>query len=658
MTERQHSFFVIPTVHPAFALRGNEAWTAVIEKDLERAFRVAKMGWRYEPEIVIGHPQGNFPVAIRRLEAFFRTLDLSPNAQPISVDTETDGRDQHTCHLRAIAFSQIGTLRAASIAYSRGVWGTEAFNWIRSWLFAILASPTSKVAQNWPFDKPVLDRHGLSPRGQLLDTLPAHHTIESDLPHDLGFIAQRWLDVDPWKRAFDEQQKKSGKKWHDADWNPLLLYNGRDALETGRLWPVLTNEIQTNVPRGFDILGVQLWAVDLATRMSKVGLPLHEPTRQQLSTELHAKVDRAVALIRATMSWPEFNPRRKADRRELLYRRLGLQVRKYTPKNSEPSTSYKAIVEHAHIPAVRALIEHDETASLLSNVVDKYVLLPDGRLHVTWNTTGTDGSRWSSSPNLQNWPKFPINVRNLVQAPPGRVFVIADYAQLELRILAAFAGAQQLLRLFKSGEDAHGYVATQVFGERFTNADPRTKKALRDLTKRVVYGMQYGAGAPKVLMVLMEDKRVSVEVRSLLNIKIVDRVMRTFLALNPEVNGWRDRTLDHANRLGFLQVPPFGRVRRFLALPIDGPKAWNWPIQTCGHDFLLRAMYIVDCQRPPTAHILTDGHDEMVVECNEQDGARVKELVERAMYSKLDGPGGPVDLIADARVGRSWAETT
>lgn len=651
--------YVVPTVHPAFALRGNEAWLAVIEKDLERAFRIAKHGWSYDPEIIIGVPHAGqtFEATIQKLQAFFASLDLRQDAPPIAFDTETDSKDQYTCNLRAISFAQVGSGRTCAIAYSKSVWGSAAFAWIHNWLQKILASRVIKLVHNRCYDDPVVRRHGLPLNGLIIDTLPMHHTVESDLPHDLGFIAQRWLDVPCWKPAFNEEQKKANRKWSDAEWVSLLKYNALDSYNTAGIYTVLNREIHENVPGGPGVLPLQLWFVDLAVRMSQAGLPIDEADRQQLSNELHEKRDKATEIVRSTLNWPEFNPRKPAHRRELLYTRLQLPVRKYTPKKAEPSTSFKAIVEHAGVPAVRALIEHDEAAALLSNVVDKYAMLPGGRLHITWNTTGTDGSRASSSPNLQNWPKFPVNVRRLAKAPPGRIFVGADYSQLELRILAAFAGARQLLKLFREGADAHAYMAEQVFGPRFTQAEPKIRKVLRDLTKRVVYGMQYGAGPETIFRVLREDKRLSIEVRSLLNIKLVAKVRDTFLEVNPEVVEWRDRTLDQVNTHGFITIPPLGRTRRFLALPVDGPKAWNWPIQVCGHDHLMLAMYRIDAHKPARSDILVDGHDSVLLECDEADGDEVVKLVNRAMTCKLDGPAGPVDLVAEASKGRTWANT-
>ena len=166
--------------------------------------------------------------------------------------------------------------------------------------------------------------------------------------------------------------------------------------------------------------------------------------------------------------------------------------------------------------------------------------------------------------------------------------------------------------------------------------------------------MAYGAGAETVFRVLIEDKRLDIEVRSMLTQKLVSTVMATFFKVNPEVLTWRDGVVDEINTTGMITFPPLWRTRRFLSIPVPPQKCFNISIQCAGHDALMLAMHKVAAGIPNNARLLLDGHDSLVVECDKVDADRVCQLIDLAMPIDLDGPAGPVRLTAKASVAESW----
>jgi len=244
----------------------------------------------------------------------------------------------------------------------------------------------------------------------------------------------------------------------------------------------------------------------------------------------------------------------------------------------------------------------------------------------------------------------------MAQAPPGRIFVQADMAQLEYRIIAALAGSARLLKIFRDKLDAHIDMARFVFGEDyFDSLPPDVQENLRTIVKRVVYALGYGAMPKRITMSLREDRKMPIDVRALIDFTRVSDIWNGFFRRNPEIHGWRNSLLQFVDENGYLEIPPLGR-RRYFPLPADRNKVFNWPVQTLGSDIVNLALSRVDDRLPANAWPLIHGHDSGLWECDEVDGAEVAHIVEEEFEYELNGPAGPVRLYAEAEIVRAWYE--
>lgn len=648
---------VLPTFHPATVLHGSGEAAPIIEIDLARARKLAEHGfvdslrriivWAddEDPEI----KARNIARRVRDAIVWMDALPRSPDAPPVALDLETTGLDATTCQIRSCALSPMGADYGISFPLDQAIAQPHRANlWaaLRRWLDSL----APKLIQNVAFDIVVLTARGAKVRGAVWDLLPLHQVACPELEHSLEFIAAQYNDVTSWKEDFRRVARRKSTPVKD-----LLLYNSEDAIQTQRAFPHVWRQIQDeDLARVAEVVnGCAL----LSCRMSLAGVFVHEPTRKRLADELQQARDRSIERIKSALGKPDWNLHRDPDRRLLLYDYLKLPVLEYTEARSEPSTARSAYATSLHLPLVLDFLRANERHKLLSTFVAKLPTRVDarGRVHPSWNVTGTKGGRWSSAaPNMQN---VPMELRGMFQAPPGRVLVGGDSNAIELRIQAAFAGAKKLIERFRAKIDVHTESTREIFGAAlFDTLDALARKGLRVLTKRVAYASCYGADSDTIHDNLQQDPKLPVEARALLTSERVDAILRGFYINNPEIVDYHDELLAFANTHGYLVFPPLGRKNFFPVVPVDRNACFNRPIQGAAGDYMNLSLRRAEAALPVNALILLNVHDQMVVECDEDDGDRVKSIVEESMNFEVPGPAGIVELLAEAKIGRTWAE--
>lgn len=640
---------VVPALHPAFIMRGQERMLLTLIEDLARAKRVSTEGFHPNDHVYICTPaQGPTYLA----EALQQLRHWRETKTPCAIDVETTGAarsdalDTFKCSLRTVAVSGYGSDTAVAIPV-----GTVLDNATRRQFLDELAGlctdvTVPKIFHNFSFDTTVLWRHGITVAGQIYDTVILHHVVEPELDHNLGFVGQFYLDTVAWKEIYRDLERK-------ATLEDLLLYNGLDALRTQQLLGPLCR--QTQERQLWPVVAAQTKWAYVARRMHHTGLPFHQSTWDECFKLTKTKHDAALEELRSYAGDPEFNPRKPLQARRYLYEKVHLPVRKRTKKTREPSTAIKAVLDFMHDPRVRSYVRWFEAASDLSALEGyRKRVHPDGRLRPSWNPTAQVGSRFgSTNPNLQN---VPAHLRKIFRAPPGRKFVQADEEQLEYRLIAVLAGAKRLLEIFNTpGQDAHIEMARFVFGPSFDQMPLDKRKAIRTIVKRVVYALNYGAGPLKIVMSVREDRRLPIDVRALVTLPRVQKIHDGFFAANPEIKTWRENLLLQVDATGFIEIPPLGR-RRYFTRPADRNKVFNWPVQTFGSDMVNLALSAIEDRLPLTARPLVHGHDAGLWECDESDALLVKQIVEEEMRFDLTGPAGPVTLIAEAEIVQAWYE--
>ena len=302
---------------------------------------------------------------------------------------------------------------------------------------------------------------------------------------------------------------------------------------------------------------------------------------------------------------------------------------------------------------MEAVLDYRQLAKLKSTYVDGLtkVIAADGRIHTSFQNTVTATGRLSSTePNLQNIPvrtELGAELRKMFVAPAGRVLVDADYSQIELRLLAHIAGDEHMIAAFRTGEDIHTVTASQVFGvppEQVTHEMRRRAKAVN-------FGIVYGISD----FSLAQDIGVSRQEAA----DYMNKYLNTFSG----VRDYMEHVKEQAKADGYVSTL-MGR-RRWLPelkstnynLRAFGERvALNMPIQGTAADVMKLAMIRVARRLKAEglqAQLILQVHDELIVECPQEEADQVKAL----LTQEMEGAGNfSVPLVAEAGSGRSWAE--
>ncbi len=337
---------------------------------------------------------------------------------------------------------------------------------------------------------------------------------------------------------------------------------------------------------------------------------------------------------------------------KILFDKLGLPPVKKTKTGYSTNAEVLEKLRGQH-PIIDKILEYRQYTKLKSTYVDGLgkVIAPDGRIHTSFQNTVTATGRLSSTePNLQNIPvrtELGAELRKMFVAPAGKVLVDADYSQIELRLLAHIAGDEHMIEAFRTGEDIHTVTAAQVFG---VPVDQVTKH-MRSSAKAVNFGIVYGISA----FSLSQDIGVpTYEAKE---------YIEKYFARFSGVHAYMTDVVNRAKADGYVSTL-FGRRRwlpelkssNFNTRSFGERVALNMPIQGTAADIMKLAMIHVHSrlrEEGLQARLILQVHDELIVECPEEEAETVKALLSREMESvaRLAVP-----LIADAAAGRSWAE--
>ena len=304
-------------------------------------------------------------------------------------------------------------------------------------------------------------------------------------------------------------------------------------------------------------------------------------------------------------------------------------------------------------PIVADVLQYRQYAKFKSTYCDGLAreIASDGRIHTNFQMTVTATGRLSSTePNLQNIPtrtQLGSEFRRMFIPDSGCVLVDADYSQIELRLLAHIADDETMRAAFNSGEDIHTVTASQVFGV----PAERVTKQMRANAKAVNFGIVYGISAFSLsqdIGVSVADAKAYIE-SYLMRFSGVRRYM-TDVVEQAKARGYVETVMHRRRNLPELTAANFA-TRSF------GERvALNMPIQGTAADIMKLAMVRVDRRLRAEGlrgRLVLQVHDELLVECPEEEAQRVAELLTEEMQNAAQLS---VPLTAEAHCGKNWLE--
>ena len=412
----------------------------------------------------------------------------------------------------------------------------------------------------------------------------------------------------------------------------------------------LINELQkTNQAELFYTIELPLARV--LGDMELVGFLVDKEGLSKMSAQLGERISELQSKLYELVGY-EFNLNSPKQLGVALFEDLGLPAKKKTKSGYSTSAEVLEELRDKH-PAINLLLEYRQLAKLKSTYTEglQSAIAEDGRIHTTFNQTEARTGRISSlEPNLQNIPVRTAEGRRLREffvAGEGRVLCDADYSQIELRVLASIANDKNMIDAFCSGIDIHTVTASQVFQMPIDMVTP----VMRSRAKAVNFGIVYGIGA----FSLSKDIGVT---RS-----EADSYIKNYLATYPSVAEYMENTIKKAKLDGFVTTY-FGR-RRYLPelassngmMRAFGERvARNAPIQGTAADIIKLAMIKVYNRLAleiPTAKLILQVHDELIVECDQNDAKAVSKLLSEEMENAVKLS---VTLVAEASYGKTWLE--
>jgi DNA polymerase I len=550
-------------------------------------------------------------------------------------------------------------LEAIAVAWADAAYVIPATSDNLKKLAGVFADPAiGKICHNAKADLEILGALGLELRGVVFDTMLASYVLNpGSRATDLETLAFSEL-----ARELPEKKVQIGLFAEDG--GKGMGMEARWAAEAQAVWelaPKLDHGLKEESLK--DVFGkMELPLAPVLGAMEKHGIELDCAFLSRFSSGLTSRIAELESGIRE-YAGDEVNISSPQQLAAVLFEKLQIQKKVHIRK-TEGGTRYSTAagelekLKDAH-PIIPLILEHRELAKLVSTYVDalpKLVRKDTGRVHTTFNQTVTATGRLSSSdPNLQNIPirtELGRETRKAFVAAPGRTLIVADYSQIELRILAHLSADPALIEAFRSGQDIHKRTASEIWGIAF---DDVTKEQ-RSAAKAVNFGIAYGVGANA----LAENAGITRdEARA-----FIEKYFLTF----GRVGDFLERVKEDARRLGYTETL-FGRRRYLPELKSHIPylraagerMAINAPIQGTNADAIKLAMielhaYLADrfgLGPDAEAKMLLQVHDELVFEAKhglEHELAGViKEKMEKAITLS-------VPVVVDVRIGKSWGE--
>ena len=559
------------------------------------------------------------------------TTELSPYDGTLRLVQLSTGRDTKVIDLKP--FAERGDLRiSAELAPLRD----------------LLSAPKPiKIAHNAKFDAKWISHHLGAQLGGAFDTLLASQLIaagDQDRRHSLAEVVSFFLGTE-----LDKSEQVS-------DWSAPQLsqsqieYAARDAATMIPLREKMVERLRSD--ELVRVAKLEFDCVMPIAQMELNGFYLDEARwREQLE-----KVKKAQAIVALELQQmlsagvaqaslfgvAEINLDSQAQVSDAL-RNLGVPV-------PETTRGWQLQPLAGDFPVVAKLLEYRGVAKSLSSFGEnilEYIKPETGRIHADFRQIGAPTGRFScSNPNIQQIPHDEA-YRRCFRAPEGKKLVIADYSQVQLRILAQFSNDENFIKAFQSGEDFHTTTAAQIFNCKPEEVTPDQ----RSFAKRLNFGVVYGIGSQRFAMMTGLTQSEA------------EDIMRRYFATYRGLDQWlreaaRKVVTDRTARTAT------GRMMRFRydeddrkAMSLAQRNGKNMPIQGLNADILKRALRLLHNEIQGTsAKLVNIVHDEIVVEADTPESQSTAQKLEDAMCKAGEEYIQKVPVKVDVHIADDWTK--
>jgi DNA polymerase-1 len=553
------------------------------------------------------------------------------SAEAIGVDIETTALSPRD-----------GGMRLLQLATPEETFVIDAFEVLDlSPLTEVLEGGTVKVGHNLKFDYQFLHAiYGIS-LSPLFDTMLAAQVLDGGnyaASYSLEAVVERYLD-----ESLDKAEQRSD--WSGQLSEAQLEYAAQDARVLLPLRdPLAASLEEEGLGR---ISQIEFEAVAAIAEMELAGIKLDLARWKELEVRVRERRDRAAEYLESFFPPPEgvlplegLGPRLNLNSPKQItdaFKTLGIEL---------PDTKVWTLLKVDH-PAAKALLEYRELQKKLGTYLETYpgfISPKTGRIHANFLQCRVPTGRLAcTAPNIQQIP-HEDEFRRCFVAEDGNTLVIADYSQIELRILAEVSEDPAFVGAFQRGMDLHRLTAATMYN---VSMDEVTKDQ-RSAAKRINFGLMYGRGARSLSAQLGTDEDRGRQ--------LIDE----YFANYPKVQRFLQRTANRAMRDRTLRTLA-GRVRKFGNDPVADDRgamrreAMNYPIQGAASDIAkLALVYVREEVEGLDARLINSIHDEFVIECAEEQATEVSEKTQAAMVRAGEDILEKVPVQVEIEVSREW----
>ncbi|MCG9791555.1 DNA polymerase I [Flavobacterium algicola] len=513
-----------------------------------------------------------------------------------------------------------------------------------------------KIGQNIKYDLKILANYNIKVAGKLFDTMIAHYLINPDMRHNMDILAETYLKYSPKSiESLIGKKGKNQKSMRDIALEEVKEYAAEDADITFQLKEFFAVELQkAETQKLFDEIEIPL--VPVLAAMETEGINLDVAFLKTMSTQMAIESDALEKKIYETAG-ETFNLASPKQLGDVLFDKLKIggakQKKTKTGQYATGEEVLSYLVNEHEI--VRDILEWRQMVKLQSTYIDalpNQVDVKTGRVHTDYmQTVAATGRLSSNNPNLQNIPVRTERGRLIRKAFIPRdknyTLVSADYSQIELRVIAALSGEENMIAAFKNNEDIHKSTAAKVFNVPLEEVT----KEQRSHAKTVNFGIIYGVSAFGLSNQTNLSRAESAE--------LIDAYYKSY----PQLKSYISDQVDFARDNGFVQTI-LGR-RRYLkdinsqnAIVRGGAErnAVNAPIQGSAADIIKIAMINIHNKLIAEnwkSKMLLQVHDELVFDVHNDELEKIQPMIKHEMENafKLEVP-----LVVDLGMGKNWLE--
>ena len=622
----------------------------------------------------------------------------------IAYDTETTGLDIATDIPLMLSFSDGFRRFAMEAKWLHSGWVKDGI---------LQNKQLTKIGTNTKFDMHMSANAGVELLGPIEDTIPMSwlhnenrfgHGLKDTAKDYCGIKMVEFKEVFPMRKASKTVQAETpGEAIRRVLADPegrakAIEYSGLDAYASHRVRSYLKDRLRAETIRqgGYSLWDhYQNWEVPFTTvlwNMERRGFTIctgHLRTQmgpmEKAMLEIEGEIAKAAGWV--------VNINSTKQLRKLLFDQLGYEPVKYTDGgttgNKQPSTDEEVLDTLAMrgCPVSKLIREHRKISKIYGTYIEGLLgwVDKDLRIHTTLNQAGTVTGRLASrDPNLQNIPRpktDKFRIREAFTAAPGKRLVVADYDQLEMKLMAHFSGDPRMVEAIRLGKDLHCVTVSLMFGEDYdavyaakkaTDPTPEQEILLmkRQSAKAVGFGLIYGIGPLKLAGQLTDELK-----RTVTKEEAANDIKRYFAAF-PGVESFIKKTHQYCHGTEFVQTI-LGRKRRLPQINARGGQSAdedakgivaearrqsvNSIIQGTAADVAKAAM--IQAEYDPVlqslgADLLLQVHDELIFEVDDEPDivAQVKKRVTEIMENPFGDFKMNVPLTTEAHDGYTWTE--